>query len=184
MKIQVPDIPPEGAVMEINAPAHLFPELKQLEADGEYRFVRDIHGRLEMRKVMDIVEIRGNIELKTRAACGRCLVDYDASIVHAFAVDFTPEPIEPDPEEAEIALGEADIGIIHYRGNTIDLREAIQEQVILALPLRPLCREGCKGLCHSCGENLNEGDCRCLEKSAIDPRFAVLKTLSLGAETK
>ena len=60
----------------------------------------------------------------------------------------------------------------------IDLTEAVQEQILLSLPLRPLCREDCKGLCPGCGEDLNKGACGCSGK-AVDPRLAVLGNLKL-----
>jgi len=181
MRIHVADIPEEGTVLEMNTPSRHFPELKQLEADGECRFISDIYARLEIRKVASIVEVEGRIETKTSTTCSRCLVAFEVPLRHHFAVDFTPELPEPDATQAEIALRPEDLGLIYYSGDTIDFHDAIQEQVVLSLPLRPLCREDCKGLCHTCGENLNEKDCGCCGSTAGDPRFTVLKKLKLGA---
>jgi uncharacterized protein len=178
MQIQVTEIPVDGVIKQLTAPVNLFPELKKIEAEGEYQFISDIYARLAIRKVLEIIEIEGWVAVTTTAVCSRCLSIYRASIDQDFSLDFTPEISEPDTDAEEIALGEEDLGIIHFSGNTIELKEAIQEQVILGLPLRPLCREDCKGLCHSCGENLNEGKCRCSQKNAIDPRFAVLKNFN------
>lgn len=183
MRIHVTDIPVEGTVLEINVPAQHFTELTQLEADGECRFENDIFARLEIRKVADIVEVEGRIETKTSATCGRCLEAYETPVTHDFAVIFTQAP-EPDLTREEIALREEDLGLIYFKGDTIDIHDAIQEQVILSLPVRPLCREECRGLCHACGENLNEGDCNCNRGSTVDPRFAVLKNLMLSPKKK
>jgi uncharacterized protein len=180
MRIHVTDIPEEGSFLEINTPSRNFPELKQLEANGECRFASDIYARLEIRKVGDIVEVEGRIETTIRTPCSRCLVTFETPLRHHFAVDFTPELPEPDAAQAEIALSAEDLGLIYYTGDAIDFHDAIQEQVILSLPLRPLCRENCKGLCHTCGENLNEKDCGCGGRRAMDTRFAVLKNLKLG----
>ncbi|MFH0728241.1 MAG: DUF177 domain-containing protein [Pseudomonadota bacterium] len=179
MRINVPDIPAEGIIIEMNTPSQNFPELKQLAADGECQFKGDIFTHLEIRKVADIVEVTGRIETKTISTCSRCLAVYEAPVAHHFSVDFTHESPEPDVAGGEIALSEEDLGLIYYKGDTIDFHDAIQEQVILSLPLRPLCREDCKGLCHNCGENLNEGNCRCSSGGIIDPRFAVLGNLKL-----
>jgi uncharacterized protein len=179
MHLHVPDIPSEGTVLDASTSSQNFPELKQLEADGECRFASNIDTRLEIRKVADVVEVKGRIETRTSAICSRCLAVYEAPVEHYFAVNFTRELPEIDVTQGEIALSEEDLGLIHYKGDTIDFRDAIQEQVILALPVRPLCREDCKGLCHTCGENLNEGDCRCGGSDTMDPRFAVLKNLKL-----
>jgi uncharacterized protein len=182
MQIRVADIPAEGTVLDNKIPSRHFPELKQLEADGECRFDSDIYSHLEIRKVADVVEIKGRIEMKTGMTCSRCLVDYAAPAVHHFTVDFIQEPPETDAAQEEIALSAEDLGLIYYQGELIDFHDTIQEQVILSLPVRPLCREDCKGLCHNCGENLNEGHCNCSGSGAIDPRFAVLKSLKLPPE--
>jgi len=59
---------------------------------------------------------------------------------------------------------------------TIDLVYPLREQILLAQPLKPVCRPDCKGLCMNCGKNLNEGPCDCSDES-IDPRLAALKAL-------
>lgn len=179
MRIHVADIPEEGTLLEIKTSSQNFPELKQLAAEGECRFKGDIFAHLEIRKVAGIVEVVGRIETKTIATCSRCLAEYEAPVVHHFAVDFTPEMPEPDATQGELALSAEDLGLIYYQGDAIDFHDAIQEQVILSLPLRPLCREDCRGLCHNCGENLNETNCRCGSSGVIDPRLAVLGNLKL-----
>jgi uncharacterized protein len=179
MRIKVADIPAEGTVLEINTPSQSFPELKQLEADGECRFKKDIFAHIEIRKVAGLVEVTGRIETKTSATCSRCLAEYESPVVHHFTVDFTHELPEPEAAEEEIALRAQDLGVTYYKGDSIDFHDTLQEQVILSLPLRPLCREDCRGLCHRCGENLNEGNCRCRNSGVIDPRFAVLSKLKL-----
>ena len=61
-----------------------------------------------------------------------------------------------------------------YEGKEIDLSPAIREQILLSVPPPPLCREDCKGLCPSCGKDLNEGECGC-DRAVVDPRWAALK---------
>jgi len=58
----------------------------------------------------------------------------------------------------------------------IDLQPFIYDQVVLAIPMQPLCRPECAGLCPVCGSNRNEVSCTC-EVAEIDPRFALLKQL-------
>ena len=58
----------------------------------------------------------------------------------------------------------------------LDLTEALREQILLALPMQPLCRADCQGLCVQCGKNLNEGTCDCVQDT-IDPRLVKLKEL-------
>jgi pyruvate-formate lyase len=58
----------------------------------------------------------------------------------------------------------------------LDLLPTVEEEIMLEMPSRTLCKEDCLGLCHKCGKNLNEGDCDCGKKE-VDPRLAILKTL-------
>ena len=73
-------------------------------------------------------------------------------------------------------------GLIPYGGDEIDLLEGLQEQVVLSIPYRTLCRDTCKGLCPKCGTDLNQRDCQCREESR-DPRFEALKHLKLPEGT-
>jgi uncharacterized protein len=65
-----------------------------------------------------------------------------------------------------------------YDGEEIDLTPFIREQMLLALPTRPLCSDDCRGLCPRCGANRNERDCGCRE-DMFDPRLSVLRSLKL-----
>lgn len=68
-----------------------------------------------------------------------------------------------------------------YAGKEIDLQPAVREQILLSVPASPLCREDCKGLCPTCGKDLNEGECGC-DRTVIDPRWAALKGIQLKKE--
>jgi uncharacterized protein len=86
---------------------------------------------------------------------------------------------EPQPEsggEAERELGDEDFGAAYYSGDEIDLQQLIQERIYLALSMKPLCSEDCKGLCPVCGTNLNRGTCAC-DTHWEDPRLTALKAL-------
>jgi uncharacterized protein len=79
-------------------------------------------------------------------------------------------------------LSEAEEGAFTIDENQeIDLSEAVRQYMLLALPMKPLCREECAGLCPSCGHNLNLGPCGC-PPSDIDPRFAPLTRLALDGK--
>jgi uncharacterized protein len=70
----------------------------------------------------------------------------------------------------------ADLGLAEYRDETIDLGEVIREQFYLALPMKPLCQDACKGLCPVCGVNRNRETCNCTQEW-VDPRLAALADL-------
>ena len=83
-----------------------------------------------------------------------------------------PEGAE-DNEEGEAAEGEDMLGLAEYRDDKIDLGEVVREQLYLALPMKPLCQEDCKGLCPVCGVNRNRETCTC-QQEWVDPRMAAL----------
>jgi uncharacterized protein len=68
------------------------------------------------------------------------------------------------------------VSTAYYSDNVIDLGQLMQEQCYLAVPMKPLCRETCRGLCPECGINLNTASCDC-RQTWVDPRLAVLQDL-------
>jgi uncharacterized protein len=79
-----------------------------------------------------------------------------------------------DDDEGEAPEDEDVLGLAEYRDEKIDLGEVVREQLYLALPMKPLCREDCKGLCPVCGANRNRETCTC-QQEWVDPRMAALK---------
>lgn len=117
----------------------------------------------------------GHISDDVIGHCARCLEDYGFAIEKDFSVVLVPR--RDVPPEAELGGDELDLSF--YEGDAIDLSPLIREQIILALPTLPLCRESCKGLCAHCGSNLNLQSCGCTA-SSNDPRLAVLKNIKVG----
>lgn len=109
--------------------------------------------------------------------CGRCSEQYRFALNQEFAFVLVPAPKKAARGAEELSRDE--LGLSYYAADEIDLAPLINEQVLLALPTRPLCSEGCRGLCGSCGVNLNDEECAC---SAIDGdlRMALFRTLKLG----
>jgi uncharacterized protein len=85
---------------------------------------------------------------------------------------------QPEAQEEEVELSDRDVVVGYYEGDRLDLGEVVREQVLLGLPLKPLCREDCHGLCPRCGKNRNAGACGCKpEEEAGDPRLEPLRKL-------
>jgi uncharacterized protein len=83
-----------------------------------------------------------------------------------------------DTEPQEVELSAEDMGIVYFQGEKINLKDAIQEQVVMEFPLRPLCKPDCKGLCPRCGADMNEDPCDC-DQRPPPGKFAALKNLKL-----
>ena len=111
------------------------------------------------RKVGSTIPLQVKAETKVGLECGRCLEMVTYPVKMAFACSLTPTGAGIAAEDS------ADVGI--------DLAPLVLEQVVLQIPIKPLCREDCKGLCPRCGANLNETTCDC-ETEVVDQRFAIL----------
>ena len=118
--------------------------------------------------------------------CARCLARYGHALREPFRLVLEPagerEPADPEGVEALSRYGmclaeELETG--WYRGGEIDLSGFVHELICLALPVKPLCREECAGLCPRCGADRNAGACGCPEPAGDSP-FAVLKALRDG----
>ncbi len=139
-----------------------------------------IHLDAQIRKVEDEITVEARLKADVGMQCSRYLQEHRQQIDEAFNVMYLPEP-EGQENVNELELSETDLNVEYYTGDTINLAELAREQLLLLLPIKPLCQEDCAGLCPACGQNLNEGTCIC-PKEALDPRFSVLKKL-LGRKT-
>ena len=91
-----------------------------------------------------------------------------------FDLIYRPQGVDKRAEEASICEAETEIG--YYVGEGLLLEDALREQVLLATPVRALCRDDCKGLCPHCGRNLNVEQCNC-EQHVSDPRWDALSDI-------
>ncbi len=107
--------------------------------------------------------------------CSRCLKSYSFPIEKEFDFVLTPQPLSAKSKE----LNRDEMGLSFYAAEEINLSPLIMEQVLLALPIRPLCEDGCRGFCGGCGVDLNYEPCICASVPG-DPRMAIFRTLKLG----
>ena len=158
----------------------IFPVIAEMVKNRECEFLKPLTIRLKAFRVRELFEVQGTFCTSVRLPCSRCLKDFDSPLTSDFDLTYTKEmPGMTDAfEDKEIELRAEEIGMIYFRGEEINLEEGIQEQVVMAFPLQPLCNDTCKGLCPQCGSDLNLGDCGCKRESAAN-KFAVLKNLKL-----
>jgi uncharacterized protein len=124
----------------------------------------------------DVEDIRliGKVEAHLETACARCLEPVGHDVERSFDLIFRPQGVDRRADEASISEAETEIG--YYVGEGLLLEDALREQVLLATPVRALCREDCKGLCPHCGRNLNVEQCHC-EQHVSDPRWDALNDI-------
>jgi len=139
-----------------------------------YRIAAPIALNVAVRKDRTQYRLVGRVQTTVELTCSRCLEGFPLVVDEAFDVLFLPHT-EPRGAE-ERAVEEDDLSTAYFSDNVIDLGQLMQEQCYLAVPMKPLCSEMCRGLCPECGINLNTGSCNC-RQTWVDPRLAVLQGL-------
>ena len=143
----------------------------QLRSEGRADLVEEHHGK---HKVIQDIRLKGTLDTSVEIACARCLEPVVHQVNRSFDLLYRPQGSDAGHEELSVTDAEAEIG--YYQGEGVLLEDTLREQVLLAVPLKTVCREECKGLCPHCGKNLNEGSCSCAP-SAGDPRWDALKEI-------
>ena len=165
---------PETEFHKVFQPAELQGE------DEEYRITAPVEVRMVIHKDHDRFRLVGSVKTELELACSRCLEPYRMPIDREFDLRYLPagavDPQRDEDEDEGEGVEDDDVAITFYRDEQIDLTELLREQFYLALPMKPLCTEDCKGICPQCGTNRNTADCDC-NPQWEDPRLAGLKTL-------
>ena len=116
----------------------------------------------------------GRVRTVMELTCSRCLEGFQTPVDEAFDVLYLPHaPAGPGEERM---VEDDDLSTAFYDDSVIDLGQLMQEQCYLAVPMKPLCTEDCRGLCPECGTNFNTASCEC-RQTWVDPRLAVLDQL-------
>ncbi len=173
--VPVREIPPEGKPIDVA----LDPGAVHLEGEDDFTLEEGrLAGRLE-RGEEQAVHFRGRLRARLRLSCGRCLESFAHSLDEDLDLFFLPRgaQADADEEEQDVELSDRDMVVAFYGEDRIDLGEIVREQMHLAVPLRRLCREDCRGLCPSCGVNRNTGGCDCHPTETVDERLAPLRKL-------
>ena len=134
-----------------------------------------VEGEVTLTQTGRKILVRGTLNTRAAPVCSRCLKPFTGKISLQIEEEFYPtidvntgvklsEPEDPDAFRID-------------EHHVLDLSEAIRQYILLALPMKPLCREDCAGLCPTCGKDLNQGECSCPTQT-VDPRWAELLKLT------
>lgn len=134
-------------------------------------------GSLRIQRTLDQIDLSGNLAITLTTTCDRCAESYTHALDIPLRVTFIPSSVlhETDDTDTEDDSEGEGLHVWTYDQDEIDLSNVLYESLILAQPTRFLCADDCRGLCATCGSNLNLTDCTC-RADAIDPRFSLLKT--------
>jgi len=151
--IRVKDLEPEG--LHVETPLSVGP----LQTDaGESIGIRDARFLGDVQRTSRGVELRGRLTCGAEVPCARCLSTFQIDVDRSFHLRYSFAA--PTGREIEIPEEDLDVDFLKADGE-LDLGSVAMEQIYLELPMKPVCREACRGLCPTCGADLNSGSCAC-----------------------
>ena len=175
LRYKIKEIPEEGLVVDLALPADLLKDaLEGLEPELEH-----CSGsvRLTLTKARTDVVVTGRVSAALAMACGACLKPATLTLsvpINAVYVVGDEETGDPDDDDLE-----AEEDVLVYDGVLLDLRPLVREQLILAIPMSPRCKESCRGLCPVCGEDRNLTSCGHKVGELEESPFAALKSVKV-----
>ncbi|MEK7250693.1 MAG: DUF177 domain-containing protein [Bacteroidota bacterium] len=140
----------------------------ELNLGGQFRADVDVEAALD--KTPTQILLTSKIRTTANFECDRCVAPFEEELSPSYKMLYVFEGSDTghlDPSEFQV---------ITPGNNVIDITEDVRQTILLSVPLKLLCNENCKGLCPSCGKNLNEGECFCKEE-LLDPRWEQLRKL-------
>lgn len=152
----------------------LGPDVRQTEplrTKGRAELIREHHGG---QNIVEDIRLIGQLSGSFEVNCARCLDPVLQQVNCSFDLLYRPEEAVKSGDEVSISESETEIGF--YSGEGMELGDSVREQVLLAFPVKVVCRTDCKGLCPRCGKNLNLESCGCSSQPE-DPRWNALRDL-------
>ena len=120
--------------------------------------------------------LSARLDWEGRLECSRCLAPYDFANEEEFSLLLYPRK---QVSKAELSLAREDLDAYFYEDPTVPIAPIVEERIQMAIPMKPLCSEECRGLCARCGADLNVSKCNCVVEF-IDPRWTALELLKKG----
>ena len=141
-------------------------DLSAVEMDGYRPFVTPVQVVGDIRAFASSAELHVTVSYAFSMPCNRCLTETRKELSHSISHVLVNKLNDEEDFDDYIVV----------QGDTLDLDELIYSDIILLTPSKYVCKEDCRGLCPTCGKNLNEGGCAC-QKQQTDPRLEALRQL-------
>ena len=145
-------------------------------ADPYFQFPSPIEVDLVVNRSLHTLSVKASVRFDLVGECCRCVGRTEESV--RAELEFLIQHLEATPEMLEAMGDDEDVVIVDPGKHELDLTGRIRDAAVLELPMRVYCRDDCRGLCHQCGQNLNDGKCQCVE-SKMDPRWESLAKLNV-----
>jgi uncharacterized protein len=127
--------------------------------ENEFVSLSPVSYELTIKKIEDLVTVEGPISCTLTMTCVKCLDEFTLPMNVNLDIELAPRV--PTPHISELELKNNDMDVYYYEGDEIDLDPFVYDEVVLNIPMRPVCKEECKGLCDVCGKNKNYEECNC-----------------------
>lgn len=175
MKIRIDDIPESGLQIDFSRDVDTLAQaLESIPMTPDAVIDPRIQGRLQLVNNGKDIALDGTVAASMELRCARCLTQFDVEKeIRLSLVLRAGSPTDQFRDEPDTA--EADL--IFVEGPELDLGQIILQELLLEIPMKPLCREDCPGLCPGCGAQKGSPECTCAEKAPVDPRWEALERL-------
>lgn len=177
MRVRVDEIPESGRTLRFHWEQDRLKQFVPPDDPFDLDLLRPVNVLLNLNRHPDHIRITGKLEGNLRVSCHRCLKPFPLFLNESVDIYLIEKERMPKDDEKELQPDE--ILYEFFDGEVIEVDQLVAEQIFLALPVKVLCNEMCKGICPGCGANLNEEECRCSEDRRQSP-FAKLKTIKPG----
>jgi uncharacterized protein len=153
--------------------------------EDEFSVLGPVRFNGTLTRAGDRFHLRGRLTATLQLTCGRCLAPFPMPVDTGVDLTYVPDrppagtaakDVKAGGSDEEVELQDEDLNTAYYHDHVLDLGEMLREQFYLALPMQPLCRPDCKGLCPQCGVDRNVEQCAC-QNEWVDPRLSGLKAL-------
>jgi len=169
LKIQVSLIPEEGRRLQYMLEGDWHREYLQ-KGGIDFR-IHPTRVDAEIHRILETVTLDISVETALDLGCGRCLEPFTLPVRSGFRYTLVPSRKQEAQKEE---LSDEDVSFSYYQDDLIDLDALVYEQIMLQVPMKPLCAEDCRGICPQCGAGLNTATCQC-RPGAVDRRLEALK---------
>jgi uncharacterized protein len=176
LQINIARLKDGGLDLDLHLEKDWFSRWQGEDPDLEFSALGTLNVRVHLERHGHDILVRGHLDGMLSLMCSRCLVSFDYPVAADFDLLLAPAPGQAGPADEE--LTKADLDRDFYSGETVNLESIVREQVLLTLPLKPLCAEACKGLCPRCGADLNQETCQCPAEESTSP-LAIVKNIKL-----
>lgn len=162
--------------------AEFLQDVSQLDWDGQLVAHGPARLQVTATNLGGAISLEGRLQLRVGLICSRCtqeyVVDLDEPIREFFVKGSSSSSRSRSADDADHEippdfLDDSETDERQYSGDVLHLDDVVRENVLLSIPMKPVCHEDCRGLCPVCGANLNTTNCGC-SAEAIDPRWADL----------